>query len=220
MAGLIIAVPVFVTLIAGLVNGGGDAWSHIRDTLLVGYTGGTLGMLALTGIMILITAVPAAWLVTMYQFPGRGVFEWLLILPLAAPGYVLAYAYADLMGLMGPFQVAIRDVTGLSARDYWFPDMRNLPGLAFLYIHKSGVCLYQTLLPQILRRSIAVLRLFRIFRSDVQNSGKKVAHLFVAIHSQVCFNGPSMLEKESRFHEMVYTSGCCRRVCCCVWRAD
>jgi len=132
LAGLIIAVPVFVTLIAGLMNGGGDAWSHIRDTLLVGYTSGTLGMLALTGIMILLVAVPAAWLVTMYQFPGRGVFEWLLILPLAAPGYVLAYAYADLMGLMGPFQVAIRDVTGWSARDYWFPDMRNLPGLAFV----------------------------------------------------------------------------------------
>ncbi|WP_372530083.1 ABC transporter permease, partial [Hyphomonas atlantica] len=161
MAGLIIAVPVFVTLIAGLVNGGGDAWSHIRDTLLVGYTGGTLGMLALTGIMILITAVPAAWLVTMYQFPGRGVFEWLLILPLAAPGYVLAYAYADLMGLMGPFQVAIRDVTGLSARDYWFPDMRNLPGLAFVLTCALYPYVYLTARAAFVSQSVCALEAAR-----------------------------------------------------------
>ncbi len=132
LAGLIIAVPVMVTLVAGLFHGGGDAWIHIRDTLLAGYTTGTLGTLFLTGVLILGVAVPSAWLVTMYQFPGRGVFEWLLILPLAAPGYVLAYAYADLMGVMGPFQTALREATGWSARDYWFPDMRNLPGLAFV----------------------------------------------------------------------------------------
>ena len=106
-----------VTLVAGLFHGGGEAWIHIRDTLLAGYTTGTLGTLFLTGVLILGVAVPSAWLVTMYQFPGRGVFEWLLILPLAAPGYVLAYAYADLMGVMGPFQTALREATGWSARD-------------------------------------------------------------------------------------------------------
>lgn len=132
LAGLIIAVPVAATLLAGLVNGGGETWDHIRDTLLANYTIGTLGTLVLTGALILAAAVPAAWLVTMYQFPGRGLFEWLLILPLAAPGYVLAYAYGDLMGLMGPFQVAFREATGLTAREYWFPDMRSLPGLSYV----------------------------------------------------------------------------------------
>tara|TARA_R110000850_G_scaffold62_7_gene305 strand:- start:4630 stop:6243 length:1614 start_codon:yes stop_codon:yes gene_type:complete len=132
LAGLVIAVPVAATLIAGLVFGGGETWNHIRDTLLAGYFLGTVGMLVLTGLLILALAVPAAWLVTMYHFPGRGLFEWLLILPLAAPGYVLAYAYGDLMGVGGPIQAALRNATGWSARDYWFPDIHSLPGLAFV----------------------------------------------------------------------------------------
>ena len=132
LAGLVIAVPVAATLIAGLVFGGGETWNHIRDTLLAGYFLGTVGMLVLTGLLILALAVPAAWLVTMYRFPGRGLFEWLLILPLAAPGYVLAYAYGDLMGVGGPIQAALRNATGWSARDYWFPDIHSLPGLAFV----------------------------------------------------------------------------------------
>ncbi|MEH6409242.1 MAG: hypothetical protein V7741_01860, partial [Hyphomonas sp.] len=119
LAGLVIAVPVAASLVAGFVFGGGETWNHIRDTLLAGYFLGTIGMLALTGLFILALAVPAAWLVTMYRFPGRGLFEWLLILPLAAPGYVLAYAYGDLMGVGGPIQAALRNATGWSARDYW-----------------------------------------------------------------------------------------------------
>ena len=76
VAGLVIAVPVAATLIAGLVFGGGEAWTHIRDTLLTGYVLGTIGTLALTAILILAFAVPVAWLITMYRFPGRGLFEW------------------------------------------------------------------------------------------------------------------------------------------------
>ena len=93
LAGAIIAVPVVSVLLAALFLGGGEAWEHIRDTLMVSYLGGTLGTLAMAAFFMLAFAVPAAWLVTMHDFPGRPVFEWLLILPLAAPGYVLAYAW-------------------------------------------------------------------------------------------------------------------------------
>jgi iron(III) transport system permease protein len=132
LAGLVIALPVAVVLIAGLTEGGGAAWIHIRDTLLAGYLTGTISVLALTAMLCLLMAVPAAWLVTMFRFPGRGVFEWLLVLPLAAPGYVLAYAWGDLAGVGGPLQSALRDATSWSARDYWFPDISSLPGLSFV----------------------------------------------------------------------------------------
>ena len=65
-------------------------------------------------------------------FLGRAVFEWLLILPLAAPGYVIAYAWADLTGIAGPLQGAVQDMTGLSARDYWFPEVTGLFGTSFV----------------------------------------------------------------------------------------
>ncbi len=121
-----------MVLLAGLLRGAGPAWTHISETLLTGYLSGTVMMLALTGTLCLVFAVPVAWLVTLYHFPGRGLFEWLLILPLAAPGYVLAYAWADLAGVGGPLQTALRAATGWSARDYWFPQVSSLPGLAFV----------------------------------------------------------------------------------------
>ena len=132
VAGLIIGAPLVAALLTGLFAGGGEAWQHIVATGLLEYTTGTLATLALCGVLILLSAVPAAWLVTMYSFPGRGLFEWLLILPLAAPGYVLAFAYADLLNVAGPLQGALRDATGLGARDYWFADINSLPGLAFV----------------------------------------------------------------------------------------
>jgi len=132
LAAALIGAPLLAAILTGAFAGGGAAWQHILATGLPGDTATTLGVLALTALFILVSAVPAAWLVTMYSFPGRAVFEWLLILPLAAPGYVLAFAYADLLDVAGPVQSALREATGLSARAYWFPDIYTVPGLAFI----------------------------------------------------------------------------------------
>ena len=131
-AAALIGAPVLVALMAGLFGGGGEAWSHIVSTQLLGYTLTTLGVLVLTGLFILLFAVPSAWFVSLFDFPGRGIFEWALILPLAAPGYVLAYAWSDIVDVAGPIQSTIRSMTGLSAREYWFPSLYTVPGLSFV----------------------------------------------------------------------------------------
>ncbi|MEM7768570.1 MAG: iron ABC transporter permease [Pseudomonadota bacterium] len=128
----IVGAPLVAALAMGVFAGAGETWTHILNTRLGTYTLTTLAVLALTGGLILALAVPLAWLVTMYRFPGRGVFEWLLILPLAAPGYVLAFAYADTMGVAGPVQSALREATGWGARDYWFPDIYSAAGLSIV----------------------------------------------------------------------------------------
>ena len=70
-----------------------------------------------------------AWLVTMYRFPGRAIVDRLLVLPLAIPTYIAAYAYADLLDWAGPVQSALRALFGgVSPRDSWFPDIRSTPG--------------------------------------------------------------------------------------------
>ena len=74
--------------------------------------------------------VLCAWLVTAYRFPGRGILEWALMLPLAMPAYVMAYAYTDWLQFTGPVQSALRAATGWQAREYWFPEMRSLGGAA------------------------------------------------------------------------------------------
>lgn len=161
VAGIVIAVPVVMVILAGLLDGGGPTWTHIRETLLLRYLGGTLAVLALTGALCLLFAVPAAWLVTMFRFPGRAVFEWLLILPLAAPGYVLAYAWADLAGVGGPIQYALRDATGWSARDYWFPDISSLPGLAFVLACTLYPYVYLTARSAFVSQSVCALEAAR-----------------------------------------------------------
>ncbi|NAZ18121.1 iron ABC transporter permease, partial [Glutamicibacter soli] len=68
----------------------------------------------------------AAWLVSIYDFPGRRGLEWLLLLPLAVPAYIGAYALADFLDYSGPVQIALREAFGwTSARDYWFPAIRS-----------------------------------------------------------------------------------------------
>ena len=77
--------------------------------------------------------VGTAWLVTMFRFPGRRVFEWALLLPLAVPTYIVAYAYLDVLHPIGPVQTTLRELLGIARpRDLWFPEIRSLGGCIFL----------------------------------------------------------------------------------------
>ena len=67
-----------------------------------------LGLMIGVGIFVLVTGLSTAWLVTMCRFPGRKLFEWLLLFPLAIPAYVIAYAYTDLFDYSGYVQTVLR----------------------------------------------------------------------------------------------------------------
>jgi iron(III) transport system permease protein len=81
------------------------------------------------GLLSSVLGALAAWLVVMHRFPGRGLFEWLLALPLAAPVYALAYAYADLLDVAGPVRTALRGA-GVEAG---FLEARSLPGAVLIF---------------------------------------------------------------------------------------
>jgi iron(III) transport system permease protein len=129
LVGTLIALPV-ASVLASLASGGGDAWAHIASTLLPRYVGNTLLLLLGVALGVVSMGVVAAWLVTLYRFPGRDILEWALVLPLAVPAYVMAYAYTDWLQFAGPVQAGLRALTGWQARDYWFPDVRSLWGAA------------------------------------------------------------------------------------------
>ena len=80
----------------------------------------------------LIGGVGTAWLTAMCRFPGRGLFEWALILPMAMPAYIIAYTYTGMLDFSGPVQGALRDWTGWGFGDYWFPRIRSLEGAAVM----------------------------------------------------------------------------------------
>ncbi|MBL3571766.1 iron ABC transporter permease [Rhodovulum sulfidophilum] len=103
-----------------------NIWPHLIATTLPRYLTNTLAMMG--GVAVLASAVGAgaAWLVSMYRFPGARWLEWLLLLPLAIPAYVGAYALVDFLEYAGPVQTVLRSLFGWqNARDYWFPEIRS-----------------------------------------------------------------------------------------------
>lgn len=76
-------------------------WAHIADHLLWGYVEGSLRLMAGVCLLSACLAIPAAWYTTAFDFPGKKVFEWLLVLPLAMPGYIVAYTYAAMCSYGG-----------------------------------------------------------------------------------------------------------------------
>lgn len=104
-------------------------WPHLYDTVLGNYVV-TTGLLALgVGTGVTLIGVGAAWLVAAYEFPLRRTLEWALMMPLAAPSYIVAFVYTDLLDYAGPVQGTLRSAFGWrNAADYDFPEIRSLPG--------------------------------------------------------------------------------------------
>jgi iron(III) transport system permease protein len=111
---------------------------HLASTVLPGYVFTTALLALLVLGVALLFGVSCGWLVARYRFPGHRVVSWALVLPLAMPGFVMAYAYTDFLDTSGPFQGALRAATGWGIGDYWFPDIRTTVG-AGLFL---GLALY------------------------------------------------------------------------------
>ncbi|WP_298915335.1 iron ABC transporter permease [uncultured Roseobacter sp.] len=125
--------PMLAVAIAAL-SGGTDTISHLMDTVLPRYAGTTATLVILVAAGTFALGVGAAWLVTMTRFPGVRFFEITLVLPLAFPAYVLAYAYTHVLDHPGIVQSTLRDLTGWGPRDYWFPEVRSLGGAAAMLV--------------------------------------------------------------------------------------
>ncbi len=131
-AACLIAVPIVVVL-GNVFLPAGDTWEHLAKTVLPEYIANTLWLMLWVGAGVMVVGVSTAWLTTMCRFPGRGIFEWGLILPLAVPAYVMAYAYTDFFQFTGPLQSTLRAWFGWGPKDYWFPEVRSLGGAATIF---------------------------------------------------------------------------------------
>lgn len=107
-------------------------WSHLIDTVLAEIIWNTILLMTVVGVGTAVIGVGTAWLVTLCRFPGSRALEWLLLLPLAMPAYIIGYAYADALAFAGPIQGALRAAFGWSRGDYWFPDINNVGGVGAL----------------------------------------------------------------------------------------
>lgn len=136
LVALFMSVPIFAILLAFFAADQG-AWQHLQETLLLGYVFNSTLLMVLTSVIAGGLGVGCAWLVAATDFPARKLIGVLLVLPLAAPAYILAYFYADLLDESGPIQSWLREIAFLQAGQS-IPSIRNLPGAAVVL----GVSLY------------------------------------------------------------------------------
>ncbi|MEQ1719112.1 MAG: iron ABC transporter permease [Hyphomicrobium sp.] len=141
---------------------GDDIWRHLASTVLPAALANTLMVLLGAGVLTLVTGTTAAWLVTMYRFPGRAIADRLLVLPLSMPTYIVAYAYAELLDYAGPVQSGIRALFGFTRpADYFFPDVRSLTGAIAVFSAVLYPYVYLTARASFVQQSVCVLEVAR-----------------------------------------------------------
>jgi iron(III) transport system permease protein len=129
-----IAVPIVSVATNLLFKGSGETWNHLASTVLPEYILNTVILCVGVGCGVIVVGVSTAWLVSLHDFPGRRIFEWALVLPLAVPAYVMAYTYTDLLQFVGPVQTWMRETFNLVPGQYWFPDIRSVGGAVAVFV--------------------------------------------------------------------------------------
>jgi iron(III) transport system permease protein len=115
------------------LSGTGQDWPHLMRNVLPGASVTTLWLMAMVALGTGVAGVATAWMVVAYEFPFRRTLAWALVLPLAVPSYLAAYAFGEFFHYSGPVQGLVRALLGFeTARDYWFPDIRSTGGCALV----------------------------------------------------------------------------------------
>ncbi|MFY1953142.1 ABC transporter permease [Achromobacter xylosoxidans] len=151
LIGLAVLAPV-LTLVWWALGGDLSHWRHLATYVLPQALANTAVLLAGVGVLVTLLGTGSAWLVTAYEFPSRRALTWALLLPLAVPTYIIAFAYLDLLHPIGPIQSAIRALLGYdSPRQFRLPDLRSIQGAIFVlgfvlypYVYLSTRVMFMT----------------------------------------------------------------------------
>ncbi|MGQ0673677.1 MAG: ABC transporter permease [Hyphomicrobium sp.] len=157
----IVVMPVLAVVILALAPSDGT-WRHLLSTVLPHAAGQTLLLMGGVGIATLFVGTGAAWLVTLYRFPGRAVIDRLLVMPLAMPTYIVAFCYVELLDYSGPVQSSLRGAFGWTTpSSYWFPDIRSLPGAVVVLSAVLYPYVYLAARASFVQQSVCVLEVAR-----------------------------------------------------------
>jgi iron(III) transport system permease protein len=170
----VLAIPI-ASVLVNLFSTSNGTWQHLSDTVLPRYLINTFELVLAVAIGVPVIGAGTGWLVTLCRFPGRRVFEWALILPLAVPPYVMAYVYTDFLQVAGPVQGLLRDLTGWSYGDYWFPEIRSLGGAACMLILVLYPYAYLLSRAAFLEQSVCALEVSRTLGCGPWKSFARVA---------------------------------------------
>lgn len=174
VAGLML-VPLAAIVVLALTSSNNE-WPHLVRHVLPNTAWQTLLLASGVGAVSLAIGTAAAWLVTMYRFPGRALIDRLLVLPLAIPTYIVAYCYVELLDYGGPVQTFVRSAGGFeTARDYAFPDIRSLGGAVLVMSAVLYPYVYLTARASFVQQSMCVLEVARTLGQTSLGAFRRVA---------------------------------------------
>ena len=172
---LLLALPV-LSLGASWLQFGGEAQAILREmaqTVLPEYALTSLLLCVSVAVGVALVGMATASAVTLFDFPGRRHFEWALLLPLAMPAYVVAYAYTDFLQFSGPLQVWLRESFGLRGRV--FPEVRNTPGAVWVFTFSLYPYVYLLARTALSERAAQLMEAARLLGAPLARRIREVA---------------------------------------------
>ncbi len=130
---LMVLLPI-AAVISSLFDTSQGSLNHLVSTILPELVLNTLGLVFMVGLGTAVVGTGTAWLVSACRFPGSRILQWMLLLPLAMPAYIIGYAYTDFLVFAGPLQTGLREMFGWTRHDYWFPDIHSLWGVSVMLV--------------------------------------------------------------------------------------
>ena len=171
---LIFSLPI-LTVTSFVVHPSSEVWAHLVETVLAEYLQNSALLMLGVAVGTLIIGVGCAWLTSVCVFPGKRIFSWALLLPLAFPAYIIAYTYTGMFDFTGPVQTWLRAVTGWAGRDYYFPEIRSLGGAITMFSLVLYPYVYLLARAAFLEQSVCVLEVSRTLGCSVWSSFYRVA---------------------------------------------
>ena len=172
---LVLALPV-LSVLASWLQWTPQTMGLLREmatTVLPDYAGTSAALCLMVALGVSVLGLGTAAMVTLFDFRGRAVFEWLLLLPLAMPAYVVAYAYTDFLQFSGPLQVALRDALGW--RGALWPDVRSVWGAALVFTVSLYPYVYLLARTALLERVASLMEAARLLGAPLSRRIREVA---------------------------------------------
>ena len=172
---LIVVSPLIAIIASAFATDSLELLKHLFDTLIGTYVINSLLLMVGVGTLTLIIGVPTAWLTSVCEFPGRKVFVWALLLPLAFPAYIIAYTYTGILDYYGPVFSLIRHVVGEERFSDLYFSVRSMPGAIILFSLVLYPYVYLLTRASFLEQSVRFVEISRMLGYNVRESFFKLS---------------------------------------------
>ena len=171
---LILVLPILAIFFTA-VGETNQLFSHLMSTVMLTYTFNTVVLAVGVMFLSLLLGIPSAWLMAMCRLPTERILQWALVLPLAMPGYIVGYIFTDWFDFAGPIQIALRNVMGWQAGDYWFPDIRTLGGAIIVLALVLYPYVYLLCRAAFMEQNVSLLQSARLLRCSPWQSFYRIS---------------------------------------------